>query len=176
MGSAPPRTAGNLLGTTRKRQPGPFGSLPGYGPAAFVEQSFFDIASDDTWFHQVDLVQDWTSIWVLSVAGHAWVDGALLSPGSHATSGNITYAGVNANTPKQEGWKISAQVVSPGGAGTAATALGQTFAGGSYTGSYPTAVGAPATPTTFNAIPVTPSTDYPIIVPPGGRVTITYFG
>lgn len=50
--------------------------------------------------------------------------------------------------------------------GASSSALGYTFAGGS---------GGPATPATYNNIPVTPTASYSIVVPSGGYVTIQYY-
>lgn len=49
--------------------------------------------------------------------------------------------------------------------GAAATALGKTFAGGT---------GGAATPAAYTNQTVTPNTSYPIVVPAGGSVSITY--
>lgn len=53
------------------------------------------------------------------------------------------------------------------GTGASTTAFGYTFPGGT---------GGPASPTTYNNIPVTPGASYPIVVPSGGSLTITYIG
>lgn len=97
----------------------------------------------------------------------------LSTVGSPATSGNITYAGIGGN---QAGWQLLTPGYNLGYGGAAATGVGKTFPGGTLTGSEPyrTAV-APVT-TTFNNVAVTPGVSYPIVVPPGGSLTITYIG
>ena len=61
-----------------------------------------------------------------------------------------------------------------GAPGANSTALGQTFAGASQVGTYPTATGQAATPVTYNNLAVTPGTGYPIVVGAGGSVSISY--
>ena len=58
-----------------------------------------------------------------------------------------------------------------GYAGSASTALGYTFPGGAYSGG----TGYPATPATYNNVPVAPNTSYSIVVPSGGQVQISYY-
>ena len=50
--------------------------------------------------------------------------------------------------------------------GGTTTALGKSFAGG---------VGAPATPATHNDVAVTPGGSYPLVIPAGGSISITYY-
>jgi hypothetical protein len=61
---------------------------------------------------------------------------------------------------------ILSQETSSATTGASATAFGKTFPGG---------VGGPASTTTFNNIAVTPLQSYPIVVPTGGSITITYY-
>lgn len=50
--------------------------------------------------------------------------------------------------------------------GANTTGFGYTFAGG---------IEVPATPSTYNNVTVTPNTSYPLVVPSGGSITITYY-
>jgi hypothetical protein len=86
-------------------------------------------------------------------------------------SGNILYSQLSGFT----GWSLHANTFDAGVAGSAATGVGNTFPGGTLTGTYPfqTAVAAPTT--TFNNVTVTPGASYPIVVPSGGSITISYF-
>jgi len=91
--------------------------------------------------------------------------------GSPQTSGNITYSSLSG----ADGWIIDAYGYVPGGVGASSTALGKTFPGGGYTGTYPNGTGQAATTTTFTNVPVTPGASYPIVVPSGGFVTLEYY-
>lgn len=53
----------------------------------------------------------------------------------------------------------------PGTTGAATTAFNRTFPGG---------VAGPATPVTYNDVPVAPGTTQALLVPSGGSVTVTY--
>lgn len=95
-----------------------------------------------------------------------------ITPGATApSSGNIDFTTLTVSL----GFTIAVGYIEDGGPGTAATALGQTFPGGTYTGTYPNAVGNPAVTTTYTNISVTPGTSYSIVVPSGGQVQISYF-
>lgn len=90
---------------------------------------------------------------------------------SAPTSGDILYSQLTTQT----GWSLRANTFDTGVAGSAATGVGNTFPGGTLTGTYPfqTAVAAPTT--TFNDVTVTPGASYSIVVPSGGSITIIYF-
>jgi hypothetical protein len=81
------------------------------------------------------------------------------SYGSPSTTGTVAY-GVGFNA-----WGFTVTLTVPGFLGSSSTGLGQTFPGGN---------GGPAPVTTFNNIAVTPGASYPIVVAPGGYVTIQY--
>jgi hypothetical protein len=89
----------------------------------------------------------------------------------------------SATVSYSSGWKTTGAVVdgdigfstvawreygttTPATTGADTTAFGDTFPGGT---------GGPATPTSFSNIAVTPGTAYPITVPSGGSLTITYY-
>lgn len=138
-------------------------SYPGYGPSSF---NYFDTIYVDS-----------SNMWVRYNFGAAnlsstYVTGYSTSAvGTPSTSGNMTYA----NTGVISGWNITLNTIAAGGAGAAATAIGQTFPGGTYSGSYPNGVGNAAVTTTFTNVAVTPGTSYPIVVPSGGEVTLQYY-
>ena len=138
-------------------------SYPGYGPSVF---SYFDtiyVDTSDRWIRYNFGTSDLSSAYVTGYSTS--------SVGSPSTSGNMTYA----NTGVISGWAININIIEAGGTGAAATALGQTFPGGSYTGSYPNGVGNAAVTTTYTNIAVTPGTSYSIVVPSGGEVTLQYY-
>jgi hypothetical protein len=109
-----------------------------------------------------------TTVWVVGSSGSIFGTG-----GTPPTSGDITYASVAASL----GWIVQAgETRVLGSVGSASTGLGKTFPGGTLTGTEPyrTAV-APST-TTFNDVAVTPGVSYPIVVPAGGFITLSYVG
>lgn len=108
-------------------------------------------------------------IWVVGNSGSL----VATSGGTPPTSGNMTYASV-AGSP---GWLVAADEIRVlGSVGTASTGLGKTFPGGTLSGTEPyrTAVAAPTT--TFTNVAVTPGSSYPIVVPAGGSITLSYVG
>lgn len=118
------------------------------------------IGTDDTW-NSSPFTQD------------KWVSGSSYSIttfGSPQSSGNILYS------DGTDYWTIVVNGYQLGSNGTATTGVGKTFPGGTLTGSEPyrTAV-APVT-TNFTNVTVTPGVSYPIVVPSGGSLTITYIG
>jgi hypothetical protein len=78
------------------------------------------------------------------------------------TSGNLTQANSSTNYGR---YTIAVQQ-SPASTGADTTAFGKTFAGG---------VAGPATPASFTDVAVTENTAYPIVVPAGGSLTISYY-
>jgi hypothetical protein len=122
---------------------------------------FYNVGTDDT-YNITSLSEDY---WV---SGNSYTIAP--SMGSPLTSGNVTYSqGTNL-------WGLRADVYGFGQNGTATTGVGKTFPGGTLTGTEPyrTAV-APVT-TTYSNVAVTPGVSYPIVVPSGGSLTITYIG
>ena len=71
-------------------------------------------------------------------------------------------------------YKPSGQYIAAGSAGGNSSALGYTFPGAAQAGTYPNATGQSATPVTYSSIPVTPGTNYPIVVSSGGYVSISF--
>lgn len=137
-------------------------SYPTYGPSNFTTGYTVLLQSNDYWY----LISGTANLSGVYLTGY---DVTVL--GSPQTSGNITYAG----TGGLDEWYIEVYGYVAGGAGAASTALGLTFPGGTYTGSYPNGVGNAATTTTFTNVAVTPGTSYPIVVPSGGVVTLQYY-
>lgn len=80
------------------------------------------------------------------------------------------YYGVNG------GYYAQGDYIAPGSAGANTTALGYTFNGASLVGTYPNRTGQAAAVTTYNNVSVTPATEYPIVVAPGGYVQLTFIG
>jgi hypothetical protein len=122
---------------------------------------YFQVGTDDTY----------TST---SGTGDIWVSGSsftLQSLGSPQFSGDITYSSLSAPSA----WQLVADGFSLGNDGLDAEALGEFFPGGTLTGSEPFRNAVPATTTTFNNVTVTPGASYPIFVPSGGSITISYF-
>jgi hypothetical protein len=122
---------------------------------------YFQVGTDDTY----------TST---SGTGDVWVSGSsftLQALGSPEFSGDITYSSLSAPSA----WQLVADGYSLGNDGAPADALGELFPGGTLTGSEPFRTAVPATTTTFNNVTVTPGASYPIFVPFGGSITISYF-
>lgn len=138
-------------------------SYPGYGPSTFLDFDAFFIDPSDRW-GRINSTTNLSGIYVTGYSNY--------TVGSPPTSGNITYAGIGGTI---SGWGITVNIIAAGGTGAASTALGQTFPGGSYTGSYPNGVGNAAVTTTYTNIAVTPGTSYSIVVPSGGEVTLQYY-
>lgn len=138
-------------------------SYPTYGPANLTNGYSVLMQTTDYWYV---FSGNTTNLSGVYLTGY---DVTIL--GSPQTSGNITYLGSNAI----DQWYITVQGYVAGGVGAVSTALGQTFPGGSYTGSYPNGVGNAAVTTTYTNVPVTPGTSYPIVVPSGGQVTLQYY-
>lgn len=136
---------------------------PSYAPTNPLPYgSYTTVASDNTWEN---------TTYTFTGAAYYLTGYSVTTVGSPASSGNITYASLSGSA----GWVIDVYGYVPGGAGTAATALGLTFPGGAYTGSYPYATGSAAVTTTFTNVAVTPGASYPIVVPSGGTVTLQYY-
>lgn len=140
-------------------------TYPTWGPALLPRESFTLVNSSDQWRNTYSTT-DLSSYYLTGYSTNA--------SGPPPTSGNILYSSL----PSSGGlfWSYSIQGYVAGNAGTAATGLGKTFPGGSYTGSYPNGVGGTAPTTTFTNVAVTPGASYSIVVPSGGSLTITYIG
>lgn len=136
---------------------------PSYAPTNSLPYgSFTYVATNDTWSNDT-----------FTFVGNAYylTGYGTYTLGSPSTSGNITYSSLSG----VDGWGIDAYGYVPGGVGASSTALGKSFPGGAYTGTYPNGTGQPATTTTFTNIAVTPGASYPIVVPSGGFVTLEYY-
>jgi len=138
-------------------------TYPGYGPSSFLGSHLIYVDPSDKWSAIGPSSYSLSSTYITGYT--------TTSNGSPPTSGNIVYSGISAI----RGWGITVNGIIRGSAGTASTALGQTFPGGTYTGAYPNAVGNPAVTTTFNNVAVTPGASYSIVVPSGGQVNISYY-
>lgn len=124
----------------------------------------YRVGTDDTWSTTAPVVNTWVSGSTYSVTAND----------SPLTSGDILYSYLAPAI--RRGWTLRVQGYDLGGNGPAATGVGRTFPGGTLTGTEPfrTTVG-PVT-TTFTGVAVTPGVSYPIVVPSGGSLTITYIG
>jgi hypothetical protein len=122
---------------------------------------YFQVGTDDTYTS----TSDTRGVWV---SGSSYTLQALGSP---EFSGDITYSSLSAPSA----WQLVADGYSLGNDGLDADALGELFPGGTLTGSEPFRTPVPATTTTFDNVTVTPGAAYPIFVPSGGSITISYF-
>lgn len=138
-------------------------SYPGYGPSVF---NYFDVIyvdSSNRWTRYNFSPNNLSSTYITSYY--------VSTLGTPPTSGNMIYSSMD----PVSGWGVVLNTIAAGGAGASATALGQTFPGGAYSGTYPNGTGSAATTTTFSNIAVTPNASYPIVVPSGGFVTLEYY-
>jgi hypothetical protein len=138
-------------------------SYPTYGPSALSQGYVVLLQSNDYWDVITGNITNLSSTYLTGYS--------ITTIGAPQTSGNITYAG----TSGLDEWIIYVTGYVHGGAGTAATALGQTFPGGGYSGTYPNGTGTAATTTTYTNVAVTPGNSYSIVVPSGGTVTLQYY-
>lgn len=138
-------------------------SYPSYAPSYPLPYgSFTTVAANDTWVNNT-----------VTFTGNAYYLTGYNSYtiGSPPSSGNITYSSLSGAV----GWIIEAYGYVPGGVGASTTAIGLTFPGGAYSGTYPNGTGSAASTTTYTNIAVTPNASYPIVVPSGGFVTLEYY-
>lgn len=139
-------------------------SYPGFGPSAFLYFDLYYVDPGSNWrrylFSPIDLSGAYITSYTPTVLG------------SPPTSGVMTYSSIGGPVA---GRGITLTGYTAGGAGAATTALGQTFPGGTYTGTYPNGVGNAAVTTTYTNVAVTPNTSYSIVVPAGGTVTLQYY-
>lgn len=138
-------------------------SYPSWGPSTYLAGRSYFVYSNNYW-ERSGSNADLSGLYLTSVSSNP-----VRSP---STSGNITYSSLSAGAT---GWTVVANGYAQGYAGSASTALGKSFPGGSYTGTYPNGTGSAATPATYNNVTVTPGASYPIVVPSGGSVTIQYY-
>lgn len=120
----------------------------------------YGIGTDDTWNSA-------------TTSGSKWVSGSsysITTQGSPQTSGDILYS------DGTDYWLIVVSGYNLGSNGAATTGVGKTFPGGTLSGSAPYRTAVAAVTTSFTNVPVTPGVSYPIVVPSGGSLTITYIG
>ena len=120
----------------------------------------YGIGTDDTWNSSTFPQNKW-------VSGSSY---SITTQGSPQTSGNILYS---AGT---DYWLILAEGYDLGSNGTATTGVSKTFPGGTLTGTEPYRTTVAPVTTNFTNVAVTPGVSYPIVVPSGGSLTITYIG
>lgn len=138
-------------------------SYPTYGPSNFTNGYVVVLQATDYWYAIAGNTTNLSGTYLTGYSANTL--------GSPQTSGNITYAG----TSGLDTWYITVLGYIRGGAGASATALGQSFPGGGYSGTYPNGTGSAASTTTYSNIAVTPNASYPIVVPSGGFVTLEYY-
>jgi hypothetical protein len=91
---------------------------------------------------------------------------AIPGTASYYTTGGWKSSGIILSGDYGESWiRYQRTITVTATTGANATAFGKTFPGGA---------GGPAIPASYSAVPVTPGQSYPIVVPSGGSVTITY--
>jgi len=120
----------------------------------------YAIGTDDTWDSNTSPQNKW-------VSGSSY---SVTTFGSPQTSGNILHS---AGT---DYWFIVVNGYELGSNGAATTGVGKTFPGGTLTGTEPYRTTVAAVTTNFTNVPVTPGVSYPIVVPAGGSLTITFIG
>ena len=133
----------------------------GVNNLSFNSLLIYYLGTDDTY----NIFSSSNPYWV---SGNSYTIGSFV--GSPLTSGNVTYSQANS------AWALYANVYGFGQDGTATTGLGKAFPGGTLTGTEPYRTAVPAATTTFTNVVVTPGASYPIVVPSGGSLTITYIG
>lgn len=159
------------------------GSLPVYGPTLDYSVPYGEAQS----------LQAFASTWTTSSAGqyesftrlnvYSWcaaISQWIYQPlpyadtvrrtGTVGISGNMPTSGTvptPPGSPSQEAFLTNIEYYVDPTTGASTTGFGKTFPGGT---------GGAATPTTFNNVAVTPGVSYPIVVPSGGSLTITYIG
>jgi hypothetical protein len=120
----------------------------------------YSIGTDDTWNESIFYKDVW-------VSGSSY---SVTTFGSPQTSGDILYS------DGTDYWFIVVSGYLLGSNGTATTGVGKTFPGGTLTGTEPYRTTVAAVTTNFTNVPVTPGVSYPIVVPTGGSLTITFIG
>jgi hypothetical protein len=130
---------------------------------SFSRRNYF-VNPNDTWS-----TQPYTTIDFWIVDSFGYIDEFR---GPTPTSGDMTYASAAGNP----GWIVTADETRQlGSTGIASTGLSKTFPGGTLTGVVPYRTEVAPTPLAFTGVAVVPGTSYPIVVPPGGVVTISYY-
>lgn len=131
-------------------------AIGGFGPSSYL--ALYQIlvsATNSSWEESTAQYDDLSGVYITGVS-------SLSASGGAATSGNIVGPSLPAGV---SAWSFAIYAATPSFVGASSTGLGQTFPGGNNT----------TAPTlTFNNIAVTPGTSYPIVVAPGGFVTIQY--
>lgn len=153
LSNPPPATWDDVYGRASASRSS-FASRIGLSGPSSVETSYLiNVNPSGYWQPYSNSIDDYSGYTIDSVGS------IVVAVGSPSTTGTITYgAGFNA-------WNFEVVLIVPGFLGASSTAISQTFPGGN---------GGPAPVTTFNNIAVTPGASYPIVVAPGGYVTIQY--
>lgn len=141
------------------------GSGTRYITTNFIYEVYCAVVSDNTWVGY--FTYSGNPLAGVAITGTCSISSLNGGP----TSGNVVWSSMN----NYSGSTISVSGYIAGHAGSNATALGQTFAGGTYTGTYPNATGNAASASTYYNISVTPGNSYSIVVPSGGYVTLNYY-
>jgi len=144
---------GDLYGAATSARAAIAATIGGPGPSNVLTSLRYYIGTGSTWDPADENYSDYSGYTVTGV------DAVGVGNGSPQTSGNIIYP------PGYNSWVFTVYLTAPGFLGASSTALSQTFPGGNS---------GPAPVTTFNNIAVTPGASYPIVVAPGGYVTIQY--
>ena len=120
----------------------------------------YGIGTDDTWNSSTTPRNEW-------VSGSGY---SLTTIGSPQTTGNILHS------DGTDYWLVVVSGYELGSNGAATTGVGRTFPGGTLTGTEPFRTTVAPVTTTFTGVAVTSGVSYPIVVPSGGSLTITYIG
>lgn len=141
--------------------------IVGYGPSNFLYRYWLYYYSNSGTLGIVgnSEVANYSGVYFLGSASKNAFNG----PG---TSGTIDTTGWSAGTGK--GYTVDAAYQAAGGAGSASSALGQTFSGAPYANNYPNSGSNAASVSTFTNVSVTPGQTYAITVGSGGYVTLSY--
>lgn len=95
--------------------------------------------------------------------------GTVRRTGTVSLVGNMPSSGTVPTPPatQQTATCTNLEVYNDATNGAPTTGFGYTFAGGS---------GGPATPVTYNNVPITPGATYNLVIPAGGSISIEYYG
>ena len=141
-----------------------FSSLPAYGPSSSsLKYANLSLSSDNYYTLVISTGTDYSSKWITYFT--------VTTINSPSTYGFVQYADIS---PSESFWHSTIAYIAHGNAGSASTGFSLSFAGGTLTGSYPNSIGHAAPVTNYTAVAVTPTTGYPLVIPSGGSITISY--